>query len=269
MGTVLAGTALNAVPQANKPVEALSNIFADAHGAESQLEQANLVRQVRAGIVDASQISVRVNGADAAAYAAQVRASEAKIAADNHLFLITLNNLDAAIERAQKLADEMERGFDDQYGESWREDLALRILDEDDIPQRRDGESLADYRERVEEALIDEMIDDNGEIKEKYKNDPELRDRADWAKTRYDIRQAEIGAHQLETTHSDPDATDAERNEAIENASQATLRLAKHGSDDEKLVAEAKAQMDANTDEHLEEAPTLDANSFMSMTGQN
>ena len=60
------------------PLETLVNAFAVAHGGESQLFQTNLVRQVWAGIIDPSQMSIRVNGVDAAALAAQVQASEAK-----------------------------------------------------------------------------------------------------------------------------------------------------------------------------------------------
>ncbi len=269
VGSALAGIALEVADQANKPVEALANIFSDAHGAESQLEQANLVRQVWAGIVDASQISVRVNGVDAAAYAAQVRASEAKASTENHLFLIALNDLAAAIDEAEKLADEMERSFDEKYGDSWREDLALRILDEDEIPQRLDGESLADYRERVEQALIAEMIDADGEIKEKYKNDPELKDRAEWAKTRYDIRQAEIGAQELENTYSDPNTTDAERRAARESASQASVRLAKHQTDDESIVAEMDAEIDTRQDDVSSTKSAAVENNFLTLSGQS
>lgn len=250
------------------PLETLVNAFAVAHGGESQLFQTNLVRQVWAGIIDPSQMSIRVNGVDAAALAAQVQASETKRATDNHMFLITLSQLKDAIERMEAQADEMEKGFEEKYGDSWREDLALEILDEDEIPQRMDGESLEDYRERVEQALIDEMIDENGNIKPEYRDHPKYGDRAEWAKTRWDIRQAEIEAQQLEATYNDPAATDAERTAARESASQAAVRLAKHNASDEDVAAEMDAEMDKRLDEVSATKDEAVENSFLSMTGQ-
>lgn len=269
IGLALAGTAARGATNASAPLETLANAFAVAHGEESQLLQSNLVRQVWAGIVDPSQMSIRVNGVDAAAYAAQVRASEAKQATENHIFLVTLGQLNGQIDAMKERADEMEAGLEEKYGESWREDLALKILDEDEIPQREEGESLADYRARVEDALIDKMIDGDGNIKDEYKNDPATRDHAEWAKTRWNIRQAELDAQRLEATYSDPEATEAERSAARENASQAAVRLAKHNSDDETVSAEMDAEIDQGQDGVSATKDVAVENSFLSMTGQS
>ena len=59
---------------------------------------------------------IRVNGVDAAALAAQVQASEAKRATDNHMFLITLSQLKDAIERMEAQADEMEKALKKSTG---------------------------------------------------------------------------------------------------------------------------------------------------------
>ncbi|KCZ93825.1 hypothetical protein HJO_00575 [Hyphomonas johnsonii MHS-2] len=269
MGLAMAAPIMSAMLPGGKPIEALANVFSVAHGQAEQSIQTSLVRQVWAGVIDPSQLSIRVNGADAAALMAQVQASEAKRASENHMFLITLSQLNDAIDEMEARADEMERSFVEKYGESWREDLALKILDEDEIPQRMDGESLADYRERVEQALIEEMIDENGEIKDQYKNDPELKDRAEWAKTRWDTRQAKLKAEGLEATYNDPNATDVERQEALEDASQAGVRLAKHNAADEDIAAEMDAEMDKRLDEVSSTKEVAVENSFLSMTGQS
>lgn len=51
------------------------------------------------------------------------------------------------------------------------DDYARSVLG-DDMPERKPDESDADYQRRVLKELADEMLDDNGNIKPKYQDDP-------------------------------------------------------------------------------------------------
>lgn len=72
-----------------------------------------------------------------------------------------------------------------KHGDAWREELALKILDEDEIPLQKEGESIEDYRERLGNVLVAEMLNEDGTIKDQYKNDPAMRDYAEWAQMVY------------------------------------------------------------------------------------
>ena len=84
----------------------------------------------------------------------------------------------------------MEAGFAAQYGDAWREQIALRILGEDDIPQQRADETIEQYRERLEKLLVEELLNEDGSIKDQYKNDPELNKYAEWAQKIYNRNAA-------------------------------------------------------------------------------
>ena len=60
-------------------------------------------------------------------------------------------------------------------------------MEPDDIPQRRDGESMAEYCERLEMVIIATMIDENGSIRPEYANsdDLEIRRHAIWAQAKH------------------------------------------------------------------------------------
>lgn len=121
-----------------------------------------------------------------------------------------LDALQVSIGRLARDIEGMESQFNKQDGDAWREKLALKILDEDDIPQRRDGESMEAYRERLEAHLIDEMLNEDGSIKDKYKNHPELAAYAEWAQKQYHLNKAQGYAQELEALD-----TSAERKEEI------------------------------------------------------
>ncbi|MGH1439754.1 MAG: hypothetical protein ACRBBR_06560 [Cellvibrionaceae bacterium] len=101
-----------------------------------------------------------------------------------------INDLNQDIEH-------MEAAFTAKYGDAWREELALKILDEDMIPERKQGETIEAYRERLEELLVDELLNDDGSIKDQYKNDPELKDYAQWAQKIYNRDAAQVIANDL------------------------------------------------------------------------
>lgn len=87
---------------------------------------------------------------------------------------------------AQQIAG-FETSFETELGDAWREVIANRVLNPDDIPQRKQGESMQDYRERLETVLIATMIDENGNIRPGYANndDPDVRRYADWAHSKH------------------------------------------------------------------------------------
>ena len=45
---------------------------------------------------------------------------------------------------------------------------------------------MEDYRARLEPILMEELLDENGEFKDEYKNDPEMSKWGMWAKAQHD-----------------------------------------------------------------------------------
>lgn len=96
-------------------------------------------------------------------------------------------------EQARRLSEQlarqiaqMEAAFEAEMGDAWREQIANKVMDPDDIPQRREGESMTDYRERLETVLIATMIDPaTGEIRPGYTNDSETKRYAEWAQSQH------------------------------------------------------------------------------------
>jgi len=104
----------------------------------------------------------------------------------------------------------METTFQAEYGDAWREVIANKVMNPDAIPQRRKGESMADYRERLEVTLIATMIDPmTGKAKPEFANsdDPATRRYAQWAEAQH--QKNDVDAY-LEK-RSDPSLSDAER----------------------------------------------------------
>jgi hypothetical protein len=83
-----------------------------------------------------------------------------------------LDQLRVRSEELGRQIASMEKGFEAQYGDAWREHMANQILHPDVIPQREDGESMEDYRARLEKALIAEMLNEDGTIKDEYQTGP-------------------------------------------------------------------------------------------------
>ena len=83
---------------------------------------------------------------------------------------VTRQNLECMQARSAQLGRdiaEMEDGFEAQYGDAWREIFANQILDPDQA-RRRDGETMQQYRARLEMLFDAEMLDSNGNIKPEY-----------------------------------------------------------------------------------------------------
>lgn len=157
-----------------------------------------------------------------------------------------------------------EREFERENGEDWREDLALEILDPDKIPQRREGESMEAYRERLEEALIDEMLNPDGSIKDEYKDHPEYGRYAEWAQWKYDQRVARA----LKAKLDDPNLSEEERAAIIdafmetETARRMNAARLEFRSDNEVLDRTVRAQ-DELDDEVTNVSPSISENEFL------
>ena len=103
------------------------------------------------------------------------------------------------LRKLEKEIQSLEAGFRKRGGDEWREKLALRILDADDIPERRKDETIEAYRERIELLLIDQMLNADGSIKSEYTSDPELSDYAEWAQKKNNYNRAQVYLQKLET----------------------------------------------------------------------
>ena len=118
-------------------------------------------------------------------------------------FLIQLALQDYIDGLNQDIAD-LEAGFAAQFGDAWREEIALRVFGEDQIPQRNTGETIEEYRARLELDLIATMLNPDGSIKAEYKEQYEFEKFAEWAQKIYHRDQAIQLANELKdpaTTH--------------------------------------------------------------------
>lgn len=109
------------------------------------------------------------------------------------------------IELLEQQISELEQGFQAKYSDAWREQIALKVLGEDGIPRRREGESIEDYRARLEKTLIKEMLNPDGSIKKKYLDDPTLLIYAQWAQKKYNLSLARENVAELENPATTPE----------------------------------------------------------------
>ncbi len=151
--------------------------------------------------------------------------------------------LDNHISWLDKQIDNSEKDFAATDGEEWREKLALKILDKDAIPERKDGETMEAYRERLEQSLIDEMLDDEGNIKPEYKDDPEYGKYAEWAEWKFDRREAKA----LKAETSRPGISEAEKTTKI-------TEFTKTASSERMYEARLQLKSDEKANDQLSEA---------------
>ena len=256
-GAAIIGAVVDA---AERPAETLQNLFTVAHDEGTQRIQMNLVQQVWNGLTDPGQLSMRLNGADLIIIGNQLASMQARRASQDHLFLITLNNLHDQIAALGRDVDDAEKGFAERYGEAWREDLALKIVDKDLIPQRMDGESFEDYRERVEDVLMDELLDAKGEIKPEYKDHPEYSEFAIWAQDRYLLKHSQARASELEGQEPTP--------EVLKEVDSLSLKLASRGAKNAETSELIEAELNARDDVAANQEVTTTASDFLNLTGQ-
>jgi hypothetical protein len=152
-------------------------------------------------------------------------------------FIDLVDAANAFIEQLLRDIEELEAGFRARDGDAWREKLALKILDPDEIPQRLEGESIEEYRERLEPMLTDRMLDADGSIKAQYLNDPELSDYAQWAQKKHHYNLAVGHVRELEDPCTTPQRKDEIAYKLKQNADIETINYT-----DRDLTAESDAQ---------------------------
>lgn len=125
-------------------------------------------------------------------------------------FVELLEQIRASIKQMESDVRVLVASFEKRDGDAWREKLALDILGADDIPQQQSGENINAYRKRLEQHLINEMLNPDGTIKDRYKNDPKYGDYADWAQKQFHLNSARAIVAEL-----DDDNTGQQRKEQI------------------------------------------------------
>ena len=125
-------------------------------------------------------------------------------------FIRLVEQIHASIERMEADIKILKASFEKLEGDAWREKLALRILEADAIPEQEAGEKIEAYRKRLERHLMNEMLNQDGTIKEKYLNDPRHSDYAEWAQKQFHLNSAKAAVTEL-----DDDSTSPQRKEQI------------------------------------------------------
>jgi hypothetical protein len=187
---------------------------------------------------------------------------------DDILHLALIDNLNAQIAFLDNKIAEGEKHFTDKYGDDWREDMALRYLDPDDFPERADGESMADYHRRLEDALYDKLYDENGNLRPGVAADPEKARLAEHLKYIKARRQAEADLVEANEIAADVSLNADERRAALEEKFEATeTRDLEIGRRSGELVEEVQAVADATYDKTFDEAAVAASDVAMDNSG--
>lgn len=173
---------------------------------------------------------------------------------NTNMMVAMLNDAQALSDRLGRDIAGMEAGFEAKYGDAWREVIANDVFGADEVPQRRDGESMADYRERLEDELVAKMIDpETGEIRPEYADDPRYAEYAKWAKAQFEKSNAD---HFIDV-YNDPNSTQEQVDAAAgklnynegRQADRTLVAQADKQSPTSKVIAEAS---DGNRDQTAE-----------------
>ena len=179
------------------------------------------------------------------------RKKERKEQTDRAILLSTLDQARTFADQRGRDADRFEDTFEARFGDAWREEIANRVMESDEIAERLPCESMEDYRERLTDELIDTMIDpETGEIRPEYANDPELREYAEWAKARYDEREARAYIERRSDPNLTPEQQRAMDEEFTASATWNEITQAAQGAarDGESIQA-VSDELDARNDE--------------------
>ncbi|MCD1624330.1 hypothetical protein [Citromicrobium bathyomarinum] len=170
-------------------------------------------RQIEAG----EDRGVSVAALGSTKVAAEQQRKKAEKAAEDTRFIMLLDQARGYSVWLGKEIGKIDDQFEAKYGDAWRETLANKFLDPDEIPERREGESMKDYRERVEDAIEDKLIDPaTGKLRPEYRGneDAELFEKR--VELKREKQSADRRIEQAERVANDPNATEAERQAAYE-----------------------------------------------------
>ena len=173
-------------------------------------------------------------------------------------FVDIVDAVNAAIASLDKQIKDMEVTFHER-NEAWREELALKILDADDIPQPRAGESIQGYHRRLEPLLIAEFLNADGSIKSRYLNDPELADYAQWAQKKFHWNMAQDYIRELEDPSTNPERRAEIYEELRQREDIEALVLAGYSaSEKSEVTAKIKETIDTTNIQETREIHTVD-----------
>ncbi|GAB5489644.1 MAG: hypothetical protein Pars2KO_32140 [Parasphingorhabdus sp.] len=167
-------------------------------------------------------------------------------------------------ELSREIAD-WESQFEEQFGDAWRETIANEILDPDQIPERRDGESMDAYRARLEAILVAEMIDANGNIKPEYADSPYAR----WAQAEYEKHEVDGWIDRRTDPRITPTEADRMDREVVENETfntvqQSDTELVSQGTESDTLASGTDSHRD-DVDDRVA-STVAQASDFLTMT---
>ncbi|WP_160828598.1 hypothetical protein [Nitrosomonas sp. JL21] len=167
--------------------------------------------------------------------------------------------LRASIERMEADIKKLTALFEKRDGDAWREKLALKILDADAIPQQEVGESIQAYRKRLERHLIDEMLNPDGTIKDKYKNDPKYSDYAEWAQKQFHLTSAKAIVAELDDDYTSPQRKSQLLDEMKQRGDNQEMVFADRLFNNLDTKASVRDDWDSQHDEELSQTRPSDA----------
>ena len=174
------------------------------------------------------------------------RAERSRKSTEDFVFLDTLQRARAASVRLAREVADIEKDYQAQYGDAWREHIAMEVFGEDEVPERKDGESVTEYRERLDREMVERMIDPaTSKAKEEYADSPHKR----WAEKRY--RQMQVDS-QLAIAE-DESRPQAERDQAALNAANAAVE-----SGSEQNMSQTIARVEQDSEAYTELDDGLD-----------
>lgn len=174
-------------------------------------------------------------------------------------FVKLVEQIRASIEQMEADIRAMEDLFEKRDGDAWREKLALNILGADDIPQQKPGENINDYRKRLEQHLINEMLNPDGTIKGKYKNDFQYSDYAEWAQKQFHLNNAKAIAAELDDHSTSPQRREQIIDEMRERGYLEEMMLTDRESNNLDTQKSIRDIRDNQRDEALSQARSADA----------
>jgi len=169
-------------------------------------------------------------------------------------FIRLVEQIRISIERMEADIKILKASFEKRDGDAWREKLALKILDADAIPQQQAGENITAYRKRLEQHLINEMLNADGTIKNKYKDHPKYGDYAEWAQKQFHLNSAKSIVAELDDNNTSPQRKGQILDEMKQRGYFQELTFADRVSNSLNTKASVRDSCDNQRDEVLSQA---------------
>lgn len=169
-GAAIIGAIVSKAVLAPAP-EPLQHIFSIAHDTGTQSKQTDLVQQVWAGLIDPSQLSIRVGGAEMARIMEQIRETKAKAGRDTQMLLAMLDDMQRVADEIGAANERIQEGLDalkEEYGDDYVEVIAGSILTEEEI-------AGCETEDDILVLMAERAFDENGELRPGFEHlDPRM-----------------------------------------------------------------------------------------------